>query len=310
MSFQFLQDMVRLGPVQQVFHFVSLHADAGYSTLLHTMEGRPMSPGMNGNIGVDYRLFHNNCIFSIGAEGMYQLSANKMEDLDVTLPMVDTEGDLFGMHVQVDKARDLAHMVNVNIPILVGGEWKRFYFMVGPKVSLNIYGAGSSTATFETYADYTRAYDDFHEMPNHLLASGLQMSSNTVPVKWERLNIMAHAEIGARFNHMFKHKQFRINPDKVRMYLAAYVDFGVLNLHTVQGGAPVFGYQETDHGVQFYSQPLMISSLANGVTFRNLNVGIKYTIAFEGRQRKKSYIYDYNRVERDYRKRGGNQNIH
>ena len=38
--------------------------------------------------------------------------------------------------------------------------------------------------------------------------------------------------------------------------------------------------------------------------------GIKYTIAFEGKQRKKSYIYDYNRVERNYRKRGGNQNIH
>ena len=109
---------------------------------------------------------------------------------------------------------------------------------------------------------------------------------------------------------MFKHKQFRLNPDKVRMYLAAYVDFGVLNLHTGKGGEPVFGYQETDHGVQFYSQPLLLSNLADGVIFRNLNIGIKYTIAFEGKNRQKSYIYDYHRVERNYRKRGGNQNIH
>ena len=54
----------------------------------------------------------------------------------------------------------------------------------------------------------------------------------------------------------------------------------------------------------------MLSNLTDGAIFRNLNIGIKYTIAFEGKQRKKSYIYDYNRVERNYRKRGGNQNIH
>ena len=94
------------------------------------------------------------------------------------------------------------------------------------------------------------------------------------------------------------------------MYLAGYVDFGVLNLITGKGGAPVFGYEETDHGVQFYSQPFLLSNLTDGAIFRNLNIGIKYTIAFEGKQRKKSYIYDYNRVERNYRKRGGNQNIH
>ena len=297
----------RLTP--ETYHFVSLHADAGYSTLLHTMEGRPMSPGMNGNIGVDYRLFHNNCIFSIGAEGMYQLSANKMEDLDVTLPMVDTEGDLFGMHVQVDKARDLAHMVNVNIPILVGGEWKRFYFMVGPKVSLNMFGLTASKAEITTYGEYERYYDDFYNMPNHQFTSDQKMSSEVLPMKWN-FNIMAHAEIGGRIGHMFKHKQFRLNPDKVRMYLAAYVDFGLLNLHNAKDAKPIFDYQESEEkGVQFFIQPLLRSNLAVGQTFRNLNAGIKFTVAFEMPQHGKSYIYDSNKVDRDYRKRGGNQGL-
>jgi hypothetical protein len=240
---------------------------------------------------------------------MYELNANHMEDHDEAIPMIDTEGDFFQMHLHVDKSRDLSHMVNLNIPLLMGGEWGRFYFLIGPKFSINVYGATSSSAMVTTYGEYERYYDDFYDMPNHQFITGLPVKSEPLKMKWN-FNILAHVEIGGRVGHMFKHKQFRINPDKVRMYLAAYVDFGVLNLHTVQGGAPVFGYQETDHGVQFYSQPLMISNLANGVTFRNLNVGIKYTIAFEGRQRKKSYIYDYNRVERNYRKRGGNQNIH
>lgn len=297
----------RLTP--ETYHFVSLHADAGYSALLHNIQGHAPSAGMNTNLGIDYRLYHNVFLFSVGVEGMYELNANRMEDHDEAIPMMDTEGDIFQMHLHVDKARDLSHMVNLNIPLLMGGEWGRFYFMIGPKFSINMYGATTSSAKVTTYGEYERYYDDFYDMPNHQFITGMPVKSDMLKMKWN-FNILAHIEIGGRIGHMFKHKQFRLNPDKVRMYLAGYVDFGVLNLITGKGGAPVFGYEETDHGVQFYSQPLLLSNLTDGATFRNLNIGIKYTIAFEGKKRQKSYIYDYNRVERNYRKRGGNQNIH
>ena len=296
----------RLDPEER--HFISIHGDAGYSALLHTIDNLPPSAGMNGNIGLDYRLFRNNCIFSIGVEGMYQLSVNQMAGQDVTIPMIDTEGDLFGMHVLVDKSKDLAHMVNLNIPILIGGEWGRFYFMVGPKVSLNMYGVTSSEAQITTFGEYERAYDDFYNMPNHQFVNGQYMGSASLPLKWN-FNILAHLEIGGRIGHMFKHRQFRINPDLVRMYLAAYADFGVLNLCTGKSDMPTFDYRETDQGVQFYSQPLLLSSMAAGQTFRNLNVGIKFTVAFEFPKPGKSYIYDYNKVGRGYIKRGGNQTI-
>ena len=297
----------RLAP--ETTGFISLHGDLGYSALLHTIDGQKPSSGMNTNIGVDYRLYHNYFLFSVGVEGMYQLSANRMEDHDEAIPMMDTEGDLFNMHVHVDKSRDLAHMVNVNVPVLIGGEWGRFYMLAGPKVSLNLYGVTSSTAEITTYGEYERAYDDFYNMPNHQFVTGQKMTSGTLPMKWN-FNVMAHLELGARVNHMFKHKQFRTNPDKVRMYLAAYMDLGVLNIHTGTGGAPLFDYRETDKGVQFFVQPLMLSDLSAGQTFRNLNVGIKYTVAFELPQQGKSYIYDSNKVDRDYRTRGGNQTIY
>lgn len=294
----------RLTP--ETAHFVSLHGDAGYSALLHNVPDLPPSAGMSTMIGVDYRLFHNNFIFSAGVEGMYELNVNRMDELDVTIPMMDTEGELFNMHVLVDKSTDLAHMVNLNIPILFGGEWGRFYFMVGPKVSLNFYGSTSSKAQITTYGEYDRAYDDFYDMLNHGFVSNQYMGSASVPLKWN-MNILAHMEIGGRIGHMFKHKQFRLNPDKIRMYVAAYADFGVLNLHTGTNGEPVFGWRETEEGVQFFSQPLMNSTLSNGATFRNLNVGIKFTVAFEMPKHGKSFLYDEYQSERDYRKRGGNQ---
>ena len=289
-------------------HFFSLHGDAGYSALLHTIEGQKPSAGVNAMIGFDYRLYHNNFIFSIGAEGMYELNINHMDDRDEAIPMRDTEGDIFKMHVHVDKSLDLAHMANVNVPVLFGGEWGRVYFMVGPKVSLNLYGMTTSSAQITTYGEYDKYYDDFYDMVNHQFVSDQYMSSAKMPMKWN-FNIMAHAEVGGRIGHMFKHQQFRINPDKIRMFLAAFVDFGLLNLHVSSGGSPVFGYLETDKGVQFYLQPLMQSALADNAIFRNLNIGIKYTIAFELPQKGKSYIYDSNKVGRDYIKRGGNQGI-
>ena len=292
----------------EVTHFVSLHVDAGYSSLLHNIRGQKPAVGANAIFGVDYRLNYNSFVFSVGAEGMYELNANQLDKVDVSIPMLDTEGDLFDMHVKVDKSRDLCHMANVNIPILVGGEWKRFYFLVGPKFALNLYGATSSTALVTTYGEYERYYDDFYDMENHQFVSNRPMSSGMLPMKWN-MNIMAHLEVGGRIGHMYKHQQFRLNPDKVRMYLAAYVDFGLLNINSNTGSAPLFEYRETDQGVQFYIQPLLLSTMSSGAKFRNLNVGIKYTIAFEMPKHGKSFIYDTKKVDRDYRKRGGNQSI-
>ena len=292
----------------ETYHFLSLHGDAGYSALLHTIAGQKPSAGMNTTIGFDYRLFHNDFVFSVGVEGMYELNINSMDKLDVSMPMVDTEGQIFDMHVHVDNSLDIAQMVNVNVPILFGGEWSRFYFMVGPKISLNMYGVTSSKAEVTTYGEYERYYDDFYNMPDHQFASDQYMGSAVMPMKWN-FNVMAHAEIGGRIGHMFKHKQFRLNPDKVRMYLAAYADFGLFNVHVSNSGSPMFEYRETDKGVQFYLQPLMLSDVADKAVFRNLNIGIKYTIAFELPQKSKSYIYDYNKTKRLRIKRGGNQGI-
>ena len=292
----------------ETYHFLQLHGDAGYSALLHTVPGMKPSAGVNGNLGFDYRLFHNNFVFTIGVEGMYELNINSMDELDVQIPMRDTEGQLFDMHVHVDKSRDLAQAVNLNIPVLFGGEWGRFYFLLGPKISINMWGITSSQAEVTTYGAYDEYYDDFYDMPNHQFASDQYMGSAVKPLKWN-FNVMAHAEIGGRIGHMFKHKQFRLNPDKVRMYLGAYVDFGLFDVHVRGNGAPMFDYRETDKGVQFFVQPFLLSNLADNAVFRNLNIGIKYTVAFELPQHGKSYVYDYNKSDRPRIKRGGNQGI-
>ena len=288
--------------------FISFHGDLGYSALLNNIKGQKPSNGLDLNVGVDFRLYYNRFLFSVGVEGMYAYYANKLDKLDLTIPMRDTEGDLFGMHVLVNKSSDRAHMGNVNIPFLFGLEWKRFYFMVGPKLSLNFFGKTASQAQITTYGEYERYYSDFYNMPNHQFDSKLPIKSATMDLHWN-FNVLAHVEIGARIGRMTQHTGYYLNPEKVRMYLAFFLDYGLLDVHDSGKGDPMFGYRETSEGVQFFVQPLMKSDLADGAVFNNLSLGVKFTVAFELPKKGKSYKYDYNKVERGYIKRGGNQSI-
>lgn len=297
----------RLSP--ETKHFVSVHGDLGYSTLIHSIDNQSAPAGLNTNLGIDYRLFHNNFLLSVGAEGMYGLYSNSLDDIEETIPMMDTEGDFFDMHAVLDHPRDYAHMVNVNLPLLVGGEWGSFYFLVGPKLSLNMYGATSSSAAVTTYGEYDRYYDDFYDMVNHQFETARPISSGVLPMKWN-MNVLAHLEIGGRVDDYPDNQGFQARKEKVRVYLAGYVDFGVLNLKSGSTGTPLFQYRETDQGLKFYVQPLLLSSLSDNAVMRNLSVGLKLTCAFRVAEQGKSYKYDSRRVKTNYRKRGGTQALY
>ena len=293
----------------ETHHFVSLHGDLGFSMLIHDIENQSPAKGFNPNLGVDYRLFHNNFLFSVGVEGSYCLYSNPLDDIEETIPMMDTEGEYFNMHVRVNNSRDRVHVLNANIPLLVGGEWRYFYFMVGPKLSLNVYGATASSADVTTYGEYDRYYDDFYDMINHEFETARPMTSGTLPVKWN-MNILAHLEIGGCLNDIPEHKGFRLHQDKVKVYLAGYMDFGVLNLKVAGNGDPLFQYRETDQGLQFYIQPLLLSNRSDNAVVRNLSLGAKLTLAFPMAEHGKSYKYDHRRVKTNYRKRGGTQALY
>ena len=307
MAFFYLCSNAHTRLTPETHNYVTVHGDLGASVLLHNIPNQKPGAGMNGIIGVDYRLYHNNFLFTIGAEGMYNLFVNPLDNVHDTLMMNDTEAQLFGMNVLVKSSRDRAHMVNVNVPVLVGGEWGNFYFLVGPKLSLNLYGATSSSALATTYGDYDRYYDDFYDMPNHQFETNKPLESGMIAMKWN-MNVLAHVEIGGLFQTVKKHRGYTRYAEKVRTYLSVYADFGVLNLRSSQGGNPIFGNRETDQGeVQFYVEPLLTSDLSDGKIFRSLSIGVRYTVSIPMPERGKSYKYNHKRSSVLNRKRRGTQ---
>ena len=107
-------------------HGLRIEADGAYL--------RETNIGGNGaavELGIGYRLTHNHFLFDVGVGGRYAYVDQKMGQLNDTIPGVDEEGlEYMGYHVWKDR-RSPSHRVEVNVPIRVGGEWGRFYFLVG-----------------------------------------------------------------------------------------------------------------------------------------------------------------------------------
>ena len=301
-----LSAATKLNPEQH--HFMDVWGSLGYSAMLHNMPETKIPSGVSPTIGVGYRYFRNNFIFQTGIEGRYVWMKSVMDEVVLQERMYDSDvnKEPFTMNVQLNNRKDIYHTASVSIPLYFGYEKNRFYFLAGVAANVGIYGKAESSSDLTTKAQYDRYIGLFEDMPNHGL-SNLQVQSGKMNYG-AALDLMVHAEIGARLDHFTRHKIFRLHPNRMRMYLAAFMDCGVLSINS----KAAVGDQLTmdfSHGVNAIIVPLLLSNQMSNRRLNNLIVGIKYTIAFELPQRGKSYIYDYDQVENNYRIRGGNQTL-
>ncbi|MDR0829062.1 MAG: hypothetical protein LBN95_02995 [Prevotellaceae bacterium] len=131
--------------------------------------------------------------------------------------------DKFVMKYKFDKAKDVYNVGYVNIPLLMGAKFDNgFYFLLGGKFGLNMFAkAVSSTTDYATTAIYPEFIDEFGNMFEYSLASGISATDKTT----FRLgyNIAASAEIGKTYFFNKKSRwQYR---------LALFADYGLLNVN-------------------------------------------------------------------------------
>ncbi|MBQ6776706.1 MAG: hypothetical protein IJP52_00100 [Paludibacteraceae bacterium] len=262
------------------YHFISLWGSAGYSTLLHNSSEIKAGPGFAPSIGVGYRYYHTGFIMQLGVEGQYALWTNKLNTSSLTMNMRDTEGDVFSMKASVNESKDRMHAINVNIPILFGYEYHRIYFLAGVGAGLNVWAQTSSHSSVTTMGDYERFIDPFVDMPNHGFTRGKSVDSKKYDVQMN-LNLMLHAEIGARVDRFYKEKGADVPKHKYRMYVAAFADYGILNVHKNKDYGQALSYNETSEGLQFYVVPAMVSSQLYNKRVTPLTIGVKFTVLFE-----------------------------
>lgn len=283
---QVLGAFTRLTPEQR--HFISIDGSVGYASLVNTSDKLQPGSGVAANFGVGYRLFRNNFLFSIGAEGYYMLNAQSMSGVQVFIDDVDDEGDAYRLTVDAGNGHDVCQSATLNVPILFGGEFKRFYFLVGPKVSYNIWWQTQATAFLSEQAVYTEfegVIADIQDRFDNMEITKIK-DTPTDSLRWNT-DVMAHVELGWRLGEVLFQTGADIPKPKIRYYIALYCDFGLLNLRNAGSLGDRLYYQGTGFDREYFLTPSVLSNeLGLNTKIHQYNVGIKATILFELPQKK------------------------
>lgn len=289
-------------------HMLGFWGSLGYSGLLHNRTESKIPSGVAPAIGVGYRYSHNNFIFQTGLEGQYAWMTCVMPLEIYQQRMVDSDinHEPFMMTAAISDRKEVYQTANVQLPLYVGYERGYFYALAGVTAGLNVYGTASSKGTLDTRAEYERLIGVMEEMPNHgLTRIDVNSGSKTFHTN---INVMAHVEIGGRLDKFYQKTGFRAKRHTHRLYLAAFADYGVLNVHQNTSAGELIELDFTE-GVNATVTPLLISNQMLGKRINPLVAGVKFTVMFELPKHGKSYIYDYYKVTNGYIKRGGNQSI-
>lgn len=215
-------------------HFISLTGGVGY---VNTIRPNPALPvygigGAGENIGVGYQLHHNHLTFGVGVELGHSMSCN------VSLDEIPYVGYQPQPKVEAGMTEALYNM-DINIPIMLGGEFGHFYFKAGVVPSFSIYGKGAVFGPI------------FNENPD-VLDEIHAYRYTRIPQFYGRF------EIGGSFGNFTSFDD--PSQPRARFYLGAYADLGFMKDKPKQdlGTYPAVPYAISYQGSNDVSIPINI----------------------------------------------------
>lgn len=169
--------------------------------------------GGTGGLSVGYGLRHEHLILRIGVGVGYDYLQFAVPDREEIEPAVDSEQIDYKKHSVYTEGRAQLHRLEVQAPVLIGGEWKHIYFLVGATPALSIWEQRTTRGMVTTSGEYDMFYDLFVNMPNHHYGPNpYSEQQKTQPMA---LNLYASAEIGT--------------PIGEHMRIGAFADYGVFS---------------------------------------------------------------------------------
>jgi len=271
--------------------------------------------GVGGLIGVGFEYNYRRFILTFGAEFDYKLSVTKAKpftmkigeivvrendgtytpwtDPNVPHPgglkpivingMVDTEGDPYVGDFRFDNYKDMYHVTYVNFPLLMGAQFaNRFYFLTGAKAGLYFGRESYVNTSYETQGIYGQFIDPFKNMPDHFFDIYKSPADRSAPNRNLLdfgLNVVASLEMG---------KVIVPKKGKAHYRIAAFADYGVLNIHknVIHGNAIVIPPTASDPAIGFHVDELQHNSILTSEWSRNKSVnpflvGVKFTVLLD-----------------------------
>ena len=171
------------------------------------------------------------------------------------------------------------------MPLRVGGTFNGFYFLVGPKIGINVLSLAKTSGKHTSTGYFPQDIGYLSEMPHHSFVKDKAGSDNTRFNGKLNFNLAASAEFGVNF--------ILSNTLLQELRLAVFADYGVLNINstnyisTANTTNSVFVYIPAtdqvglDPNIIKYN-PLLTSNLKPSVN--PFIAGLKVTLLFSSSQ--------------------------
>lgn len=277
----------------QVTNWVGLSIAAGEWSLM-PQQGKSelqMSLGAGGTLSFHYELEAKHFLFQTGVGVNSGWTQFKVPEISQVLPnQTDIQGDKLNYLYQFPNRRDAYTPINVQIPLMVGGNWSRFYFLVGAKLNINCATWAFQKSNLTTAGDYTDPTfmglvtgvpaQQFYGPENNIVLANKGMTAMNL------IDVNAAAEIGLRMGYIQTATGYDVPQSHTQYRLALFADYGLMDCHKAQYNQPLIAPSKYDPWTEYsmitglqMNDILSTTNIAKAVN--NLLVGVKFTILFQ-----------------------------
>lgn len=177
---------------QQTFHYIGLSGDFGYSNMLFNTPDAKNVGGIGGGLSAFYEFQYKAFLARTGVG--FDLLSSKTK---LTVPQYDAAmiapHPSITYHYAFDKFDEKLRYGDLYIPIMLGAQFGRYYFMAGAKVGLGMLGQYKNSSDMNIWATDEDFIDPIEDKYTHMLQTYSIGNKGKIDYK---TNIMLSAEVG------------------------------------------------------------------------------------------------------------------
>ncbi len=274
---------------EQAIHYISPGIGLGYSALMHNVDTASWKGGAGGYLQLAYELQYKKFLFRTGVEFSLLSSFNNVSDLTLAADkgLRLGNGNYQLNNYALTNYKENQMIGQLNIPVMFGGQFGGFYFLVGPKIGIGLFQYAHSKADVALsrsfYSD--EALSNMISTDNTVHEGDPSSLSQHPKFKQKLPNIQASVELGLVLDKWLSEKslQREVVKGKKRYMvrnsyrLGFFADYGILNDVKTKSE----GYSSDIAAVSKDIPTLNSIYSFNGGKVNTLLVGVKFDVRFQ-----------------------------
>ncbi len=292
---------------RDIHHSLGVWGYMGYSALFQNMSDNDFVSktvgGFGGGVGLGYQLQYKHFLFNAGLEyehynSLSRFSGANNQDFSQTFKMLPYETMEYTYHFSEFVDRSAAGYLQ--LPLLFGGEWGRYYFLAGPKLGLNVLGTSATSSYLTTDIVDRELIAPLSEMLTHSLVTNEFYQGQPTKLQYG-FDLSLAAEFGIYLDEWIHTKpkkgqkaEVKTFWDRFRYRIGVFADYGVLSIqqksNIVPGrNLPVL-FNDATQPLDLSMVPMLTTERTQNLRVNPFLVGVKLAIFYELPRKQKKML--------------------